>query len=1209
METSVVKVRKRGVVLTAAGLQRLNAARRQAEVEDNDGARFTLEELCDRTQLSLKTITKVLNAATSVDKQTLEAFFYAFGLVLESTDYAFPSATVSIPQTLPAPQITLPELPVAIHWGEAPDVSGFYGRDRELAQLHQWIEGDRCRLIGVLGMGGMGKTTLVTKIAQQLSKGGEQAFTRIIWRSLRNAPSRDTVLSEWLSILSARQETQPDLARLISHLQTQRCLLVLDNVETILSCGRAGDYRPGYENYGELLRLLGNTPHQSCLILTSREKMLELVPLEGEGLPVRCLTLQGCRETAHQLIQVRGLQGTPEQQQQLCDRYGSSPLAIQMIAVTIRDLFDGDIGSFLQQDALLFSGLRRLLDQQFERLSPLEEAIMFWLAINREGCRLDDLKSDLLQPVTSRQLLEAIESLHWRCLIKKQSGAYTQQPVVMEYVTERLTEQVSAEILSLRQQPLAGNTFLQCYALLKTTAKDYVRITQNRLILEPICNLLQTTLLSRRAVVAHLKTTLEHYRTAFALPPEATSASNLAVEPSYAAGNLLNLLCHLAADLSGIDVSGLAVWQAYLPYVPLPAANFAQADLQRSQLTERFGAIFAAVFTPDGTHFVTGELGGYLRCWDVSDGQVRWAVQACHTRIHALAISLDGTTLAVASGDRDIQFWDMATGQPRQSLIGHSDQVYAVAFHPQARQIASVSGDATVRLWDIDTATCIQAFDQLVEDRQNHQLFSLRFSLDGTLLISGSRDGTLKIWDLRTQQLQPALAGHTGQIYSVALHPQGQILASSSADGTVKLWDIAKWQVLRTLRGHSDQVLSVRFSPDGALLASSGSDATICLWDSQTGSLIQSLSHSHWVRAIAFSPDGRTLLSGCGDYSIKLWEVSTGNLLRTWSGYSNWFWAIAWSQDGTRLVSACGDHTVRLWNATTGDCLHTLRSHSSWVLAATCNADCSLLASGGGDNTVILWNAQSGQVLHRLVGHDSQVFCVEFSPTAAILASSSGDYTVRLWDILSGQPLKTLQGHQDWVRAIAFSPDGQRLVSVGQDLTMNLWDVSTGDCLRTWQDFDTWVWSVRFHPAGDRVVTASGTVITLWDIHTGAALKTYHGHTNRIRSAAISPDGRWLVSGGQDNLIHLWDLGTGKILKTFSDHSDQVMSVNFSADGRYLASGSADETIRIRNLQTGQTARILKAAGLYEGMNVSKIQGLSEDAIATLKHLGAIEGL
>lgn len=1218
------KVRKRGVVLTEAGLQRLQAARRQVEIRENDGDRFTLEELCDRTQLSLKTLAKVLDGKGTVDRQTLDACFCAFGLTLEKTDFHHPSADPPVPAVVPA----VSPLPGPhITWGEAPDVASFYGREAELAQLRQWVEGDRCRLIGVLGMGGMGKTTLVTKVAHFLSgragdRGGRaqaatasptapsphspsflpSSFTHIIWRSLRNAPSRDTILSDWLAVLSERTETQVDPARLIHYLQTQRCLLILDNFETILNSGRAGDYRPGYGNYGELLQLLGSTSHQSCLIITSREKVLELVPLEGEALPVRCLTLQGCHEAARQLIYSRGLTGRSAQVGELCDRYSGSPLAIQIIAATIRDLFDGDIGRFLDQDALLFSGLRRLLDQQFERLSPLEQAVMFWLAINRDWSTLEELKADLLLPVSQHQILEAVESLHWRSLIEKQSGNYTQQPVVMEYVTERLTERVSAEILDQSQAKAGLSHFLRGYALLKATAKDYIRATQSRLILEPICNLLQATLLSRRAVSDQLRAVLAQCQVA----GQADRHHRFEAEPSYAGGNLLNLLCHLGADLTGIDLSGLAVWQAYLPNVPLPQANFAYANLGRSQLTERFGAIFAAAFTPDGAEFVTGELGGCVRCWSARDGQMRWAGQAGNTRIHSLAISPDGTTLAVASGDRVIRLWDRAMGCQRRSLTGHGDQVYAVAFHPQGRQLASVSGDATVRLWDVETGACIQVFDQLAGDRQRHQLFSLGFNLDGSLLFSGDRDGTLKIWDISTRQLQASLAGHTDQIYSVAIHPQGQMLATSSADGTVNLWDIAQKQMLRSLKGHGDQVLAVRFSPDGALLASSGSDATICFWDVQTGQLIHALSHSHWVRAIAFSPDGRTLISGYGDYTIKLWDVSTGNVLRTWSGYSNWMWAIAWNQAGTRLVSGCGDHTVRLWDTVSGDCLQTLREHDSWVLAATCSADSRLIASGGGDNTVILWDASTGTVRHRLRGHDSQVFCVEFSPRAAILASSSGDYTIRLWDTTHGQPLKTLQGHQDWVRAIAFSPDGNSIASVGQHLTMHLWDVQTGDCLRTWSDFDTWVWSVSFHPAGDRVVTASGPVVTLWDISTGAALNTFYGHTKRIRSVAISPDGRWLASGGQDNLIHLWDLETGEILKTLSGHGDQVMAVKFSPDGRHLASGSADETIRIWHLRTGKSDRLLKVKGLYAGMNITGIQGLSEDAIATLQQLGAV---
>ncbi|PSN15261.1 hypothetical protein C7271_21030, partial [filamentous cyanobacterium CCP5] len=166
------KVRKRGVVLNHTGLHRLNLARREAELRDNEGMRFTLEELCDRTQLSLKTITKVLDARTTVDRQSLEAFFAAFGLILEKSDYGYPTPP-AVPNAAADPVPTAPplsttDLPIpvpaaaspaiALSWGEAPDVSNFHGRQAELEQLQQWVGHEGCRLVGVLGMGGMGKT-------------------------------------------------------------------------------------------------------------------------------------------------------------------------------------------------------------------------------------------------------------------------------------------------------------------------------------------------------------------------------------------------------------------------------------------------------------------------------------------------------------------------------------------------------------------------------------------------------------------------------------------------------------------------------------------------------------------------------------------------------------------------------------------------------------------------------------------------------------------------------------------------------------------------------------------------------------------------------------------------------------------------------------------------------------------------------------------
>ena len=227
----------------------------------------------------------------------------------------------------------------------------------------------------------------------------------------------------------------------------------------------AGQYRNGYENYGQLFRLIGETAHSSCLLLTSREKPAEVAALEGIELSVRSLQLKGSLFAAQKLIQAKGLSGSEEQKQQLCVRYGGNPLALKIVATSIQDLFDGEIEAFLAQDTAVFNSIQKLLDQQFERLSFLEKTIMYWLGINREWTTISELTEDIVPTVSKGNLLEALESLIWRSLIERQAGSYTQQPVVMEYVTDRLIEQVTHEIT----QASYSLPFFHSYALIKAT--------------------------------------------------------------------------------------------------------------------------------------------------------------------------------------------------------------------------------------------------------------------------------------------------------------------------------------------------------------------------------------------------------------------------------------------------------------------------------------------------------------------------------------------------------------------------------------------------------------------------------------------------------------------------------------------------------------------------------------------------------------------
>src|SRR5205823_4666892 len=242
-----------------------------------------------------------------------------------------------------------------------------------------------------------------------------------------------------------------------------------------------------------------------------------------------------------QLLGEHELVGSPEEYARLAALYAGNPLALSIVAETIADLFGGAISSFLSAGTILFGSIAHLLQEQWARLSALEQTLLWWLAILREPVTLSELQAVLVARLSPAQILEAVDGLRRRSLIERgqRAGSFTLQSVVLEYVTAYLVEEAGEEI---EQEQLA---LLLQYGFSQAQAKDYVRQTQERLLVAPLLTRLQNVSLGYTDVEERLRVLLDQLR-----------SWNQDAQ-GYAPANLVALLRVLRGHLRGLDLSQL----------------------------------------------------------------------------------------------------------------------------------------------------------------------------------------------------------------------------------------------------------------------------------------------------------------------------------------------------------------------------------------------------------------------------------------------------------------------------------------------------------------------------------------------------------------------------------------------------------------------------------------------------------------------------
>lgn len=619
-----------------------------------------------------------------------------------------------------------------------------------------------------------------------------------------------------------------------------------------------------------------------------------------------------------------------------------------------------------------------------------------------------------------------------------------------------------------------------------------------------------------------------------------------------------------------------------------------------------------AEFNPDGSVLaITLDSGNQhgAQLWDVETGVALTPLLGHENTVNSIAFSPDGARVVTASSDHTARLWDSRSGAPLMPPLEHDAQLALVRFSPDGERVLTVGrsdqeGLYRACVWDVSSVT---------------------------------RVGVAR--DVRSGTLAGAAMVHPGHIGDAAFSPDGRRVATISEDGTTQIWNTDPGDAAGpAMSSGEDSVylganLCVAFSSDGQRVLTSNGER-VQVWDSQTGTSLagpwsmEPCSHVEFV-------DDNTVLGADGDGTTKLWGIgksawergpfphgraqaeslSTSNPLgrhdqrlavaghdgtaRVWDAWTDspltpplrHTGAVKFTQisnDGKRLVTIDVTGIVRIWDVSVQAALvldQATPSETPNLWIASFSPDGSQVLSVVRDlNAAHLWNAATGEHLFELL-HTDAVGCACFSPDGRAVVTGCKDGTARLWDTRTGEPIGAVMQHDNAVTTASFSPDGTRLITgCGNetDGTARVWSASDGSGLYSPIEHTPPIVAVFFSPDGSSVLVAGGASAKLYDVQTGERV-TEGPPQNELGllTAALSPDGLRIATGGLNGIARVWDARTGEPITPPLIHSggpknmnmsQRVNHVEFSPNSSLLATASSEGTTRIWNAATGAPA-------------------------------------
>jgi serine/threonine protein kinase/dipeptidyl aminopeptidase/acylaminoacyl peptidase len=563
--------------------------------------------------------------------------------------------------------------------------------------------------------------------------------------------------------------------------------------------------------------------------------------------------------------------------------------------------------------------------------------------------------------------------------------------------------------------------------------------------------------------------------------------------------------------------------------------------------------IIDLTYSPDEKFLTTVGDNGYVRCWDLSNGEFIWQRRLGIKEVPVCRFHPDGDRILIIDNSQ-LKLLDSKTGKTIQHIATPEHLARTASFSPKGDLIVARNRSKMITVWDSHLDRVIQQFDLPMK-----VFATIGIVEDGRTLFAVAQNGNFVFGNIASREISITKRTELPQIHAAAMSPDGKRLAISQRHGDLRIFRSVHDEAPLHVATRPERIDQLSFSRQGDWLLSgnrrrlearSASTDWAKQWTRQVGAITNVIRFSSWSdhyaiglddgrvqhcsltppridqvicsglrlpRKLCLNPDQQLAVVAGG--SVNAISLAVGNPMTEFSNVGTNSLDIAMSKTGT-LYLASGKKRELSTCPGQSHPFRTMLTFEHSVRAVALDEPRQRLAVGLAGGGVQLVQTSDNTILESIPTGPAHVNALAIEPRTGRLACGNEEGEIRIFDA-NCRSLSRLQAHSGPVTSIAFSSDGQFLATTSHDRQVQIIDLDRFQIER----------SIKLN-------------------------------RERVRAIAFSPDGQTIAIGGADRNILLCDAKTGELQATLGGHKAPVTDLAFSPDGQSLFSLSLDGTLR-----------------------------------------------